>query len=397
MKKRGDHPNDKKAPPMHATLNTYLVKQITLIGFRQIMKMQFFFLALIFLLSAAFSQVTRSQVQAAPVQFIPLYVEPYYVAGQTASEPPKVNVWSEIDGLLASLDKERILEAKKKIESDPTRISPMTLMVLAVRLFDVGLRDDAVFWFYVAKERYLVTEKVLRIQSAQLSGVGDAMNSFNALAGPFINGFAFCNPDRQINQREAATAWNEQNTYVALFLEDLPALSGNRKDNLRNALATRRESLVKEREYLAKPETRSQLIAGRKANAADEKYCNVISREKSQSPATKLPSQDTAKSVSNITTIELKAPASSIAGLTQGTMVPERGMKALEAEFNGEIVKLGCPQERMVVRPYLLTEPTASEHGDTWKERWFLPNCEEKYIDIEFRVDKAGLFKFRLF
>ena len=30
----------------------------------------------------------------------------------------------------------------------------MTMMVLAIRLYDVGLRDDAVFWFYAAKDRY---------------------------------------------------------------------------------------------------------------------------------------------------------------------------------------------------------------------------------------------------
>ena len=38
-------------------------------------------------------------------------------------------------------------------------LTPMTIMVLAIRLYDVGLRDDAVFWFYAAKNRFATARR----------------------------------------------------------------------------------------------------------------------------------------------------------------------------------------------------------------------------------------------
>ena len=43
----------------------------------------------------------------------------------------------------------------------------MTMMVLAIRLYDVGLRDDAVFWFYVARARYITLEDVLDVSARE--------------------------------------------------------------------------------------------------------------------------------------------------------------------------------------------------------------------------------------
>ena len=68
----------------------------------------------------------------------------------------------------------------------------MAMMVLAIRLYDVGLRDDAVFWFYAAKERYIVMSEVLDVKTQTLAQADDAMRSFASLAGPIINGYAFC-------------------------------------------------------------------------------------------------------------------------------------------------------------------------------------------------------------
>ena len=49
----------------------------------------------------------------------------------------------------------------------------MTMMVLAIRLYDVGLRDDAVFWFYVAKDRTIVLSDVLNVKTPQLAQADD--------------------------------------------------------------------------------------------------------------------------------------------------------------------------------------------------------------------------------
>jgi hypothetical protein len=72
----------------------------------------------------------------------------------------------------------------------------MTMMVLAIRLYDAGLRDDAVFWFYVAKDRL---------------------------------------------------AWIEENPYAAMFMEQIPARQPDRKALAARALAEVKEGAAKER------------------------------------------------------------------------------------------------------------------------------------------------------
>ena len=78
----------------------------------------------------------------------------------------------------------------------PALVTPMTMMVLAIRLYDVGLRDDAVFWFYVAKDRYIVLSEVLNVKTPQLAQADDAVRNFATLAA-VINGYAFCDLARQ--------------------------------------------------------------------------------------------------------------------------------------------------------------------------------------------------------
>ena len=83
----------------------------------------------------------------------------------------------------------------------------MTLMVLAIRLYDVGLRDDAVFWFYAAKNRYFTLAGVADVRTPQLAQVEDAVRNFAVLAGPVINGYAFCDVANQQKQQAKALQW----------------------------------------------------------------------------------------------------------------------------------------------------------------------------------------------
>jgi hypothetical protein len=93
----------------------------------------------------------------------------------------------------------------------------MTLMVLAIRLYDVGLRDDAVFWFYVAKNRYLTLEDVVDVSMPGLASVNAAMKNFAGQVGPYINGYAFCDPGKQHDTMLKAIAWVEKNPYDQIF------------------------------------------------------------------------------------------------------------------------------------------------------------------------------------
>lgn len=210
--------------------------------------------------------------QAEPVRRVGISVQPYYEAARTLGGAPRVAVGRSFDGL-ASNKRADILTIRDRIVADPKLITPMTLMVLAVRLYDVGLRDDAVFWFYAAKDRFLTLDQVVDVGAGGLAQVEDAVRNFSTLAGPVINGYAFCDIANQQAIRAKALDWVEQNPYAAIFMEQLPAKQSNRQQTLVEAIATLRENAAKETAYLRDAANVAKFRADRARNGTDEKYC----------------------------------------------------------------------------------------------------------------------------
>lgn len=210
---------------------------------------------------------------AEPARRIDIFVEPFYRSGATDTDQPQVHVGKKFDALLASNRREDVLAARDLIAGDPKLVTPMTMMVLAIRLYDVGLRDDSVFWFYAAKDRYFTLVDVAIPNAPALATADDSMRSFAALAGPTINGYAFCDIARQEEQRARALAWVGANPYGAIFLPQIPARSNDRDAALAAALRNLQAGAEKERAYLQDARTRSEFLATRKRNGADERFC----------------------------------------------------------------------------------------------------------------------------
>ena len=219
--------------------------------------------------AAAFSV---SAAQAEPVRHVGIYVQPYYEAARDPGGTPRVAVGRSFEGL-ASNRREDILAIRDRIVADPKLVTPMTLMVLAIRFYDVGLRDDAVFWFYAAKDRFLTLDGVVDVGAGGLAQVEDAIRNFSTLAGPIINGYAFCDIANQQAIRAKALDWVEQNPYEAIFMERLPAKQSNRKQALAEAVASLRQSAAKESAYLRDAGNAAKYRAERARNGTDEKYC----------------------------------------------------------------------------------------------------------------------------
>lgn len=214
-----------------------------------------------------------SAFAAEPVHQIGIYVQPFYQSARTPDDRPVVAVGKQYNDLLSANRREDILAARDLIVANPKLVTPMVLMVLAIRLYDVGLRDDAVFWFYVAKERYIVMADVLDTRTRLLAQADDAVRSFATLAGPIINGYAFCDLTKQQEAHARAVAWVEANPYEVMFMERAPALPGNRAENHKRGLANAKERLAKERAYFEDAKNRDTFYATRKADEADVKFC----------------------------------------------------------------------------------------------------------------------------
>ena len=210
---------------------------------------------------------------AEPVRSIGIYVQPYYESARTPGDKPRVAVGTKYDSLLSSNRREDIVAARDRLQAEPKLVTPMTMMVLAIRLYDVGLRDDAVFWFYAAKDRYLVMAEVLDVKAPGLAPVEDAIGAFTTLAGPIINGYAFCDLAKQKEQHAKAVAWVEANPYDVMFMTRLPAKPGDRAENHKRAITSAKERAAKERAYFDDAKAVETYYAARKRNGADDKFC----------------------------------------------------------------------------------------------------------------------------
>lgn len=99
------------------------------------------------------------------------------------------------------------------------------------------------------------------------------MGAFVQLAGPTINGYAFCNIDNQQALRRKAYDWVVANPYAPIFDTARPAKGEDRQALLDAALGRLRADMAKETAYVTDTENRAKLIAGRKENGADARFC----------------------------------------------------------------------------------------------------------------------------
>ena len=146
-------------------------------------------------------------------------------------------------------------------------------MVLAIRLYDVGLRDDAVFWFYAARDRYATMDAVLDMRSLALVGIANAIDDFTTAVGPAINGYAFCDLKQQQAQEDRAIAWTAKHPYRLLESMDLPSQVDDRNQALGEALGELQAKADGAKAFLAKPENLQEMKSLRAHNDADARFC----------------------------------------------------------------------------------------------------------------------------
>ncbi|MFN0021278.1 MAG: hypothetical protein ACKVP0_23765 [Pirellulaceae bacterium] len=143
----------------------------------------------VFLAAFGFSQ---DQGESGKVEkpAIPVYITPYY-----NSEGLKISV-GEHSKELAGADAKTILQLSAKLKKQKDKLRAEVMYVAAIRLYDLGHKDEAVYWFYSAQYRARVFSSIL--DKDKIGSIGDepfelkqAYNSFNQLSGTYINGYAF--------------------------------------------------------------------------------------------------------------------------------------------------------------------------------------------------------------
>jgi hypothetical protein len=132
---------------------------------------------------------------ACQVSSIDIYVTPFY-----NSEGPQVDV-GRFSRELASADRESILEIAGAMEQELATLPVVTMYVAAIRLYDLGHRDEAVVWYYRAQHRASLFQAVLDPRRIGHMGspafeLNSAHYAFNLLSGEHINGYAGCDGEK---------------------------------------------------------------------------------------------------------------------------------------------------------------------------------------------------------
>jgi hypothetical protein len=204
-----------------------------------------------------------------------LYVDvpPYYFSGDKLNSPAKVNVDPDWDSLLSSANRNDIRRAMDGIAAKPDLVKPQTMLALAMRLYDVDLRDDALFWYYVGRSRFLTMEAVLDMRSLQLLKSAEIVRSFLNAAEPAMDGYALCSVARQEETEDRAIAWVAAHPYKLLGYAELPASVDDRNAALVAVIQHLRDDSKREKALMSDPKALAALEEHRALTHDHERFC----------------------------------------------------------------------------------------------------------------------------
>jgi hypothetical protein len=136
---------------------------------------------------------------------MPILVTPFY-----DGESLQISV-GPTSQKLAAADANSILQLVKELKKDQDSLRAEVMFVIAIRLYDLGHKDEAVYWFHSAQYRARLFSSIL--DQEHVGGIGDASfelkhayGAFQQLAGKYINGYAFGNLKKLENVLKKVTA-----------------------------------------------------------------------------------------------------------------------------------------------------------------------------------------------
>ena len=147
-------------------------------------------------ISLAFAHPAVGQSVSDPAR-IEVYITPYY-----NSDGPIIEVGRYSKGLAAKNELE-FLETILKMKQSWSELRFPELYVAAIRLYDLGFRNEATYWFYSAQYRGRQLASLVDLEKMGSMGAPgfelvQAANAFQQLVGPYINGYAFGDVDRLV-------------------------------------------------------------------------------------------------------------------------------------------------------------------------------------------------------
>ena len=158
-------------------------------------------------IALTFAHLAIGQPVSDPAR-IEVYVTPYY-----NSDGPVIEVGRFSKGLGAKSEQE-FVDTILKMKQTWNELRFPEMYVAAIRLYDLGFRNESTYWFYSAQYRgrllaSLVDQQKMGSIGAPAFELVQAANAFQQLVGPFINGYAFGDIDRLVQIIERVQTENK--------------------------------------------------------------------------------------------------------------------------------------------------------------------------------------------
>lgn len=215
----------------------------------------------IFIAIAACMMATLLQSCGAPkVERMPIYVEPFY-----NSSPFKINV-GEYSERLMSDNKSAMLALSKELKQKKDETSALVMYVLAVRLYDLGAKDEAVYWFYTAQIR----KNIFLGMAGRNYDLDKTLNAFHSLAGQWINGYAAGVIDNTVATLDLIAEESKDMGYIAEAYRGKSDFMFKGEEKQAEFLKEQLEQCKTYRDWL--DENREDIARQRKENGIEGKY-----------------------------------------------------------------------------------------------------------------------------
>lgn len=192
---------------------------------------------------------------------MPIYVEPFY-----NSSPFKIAV-GEYSAKLKTNSRSSLLSLADEIRDRIDEVNIETLFVLAVRLYDLGLKDEASYWYYTAQLRKNIFI-CMEDRATYRSNMGDYLQAFKQLSGQWINGYAYGNLDKLIAILEQVVADNQNMAYIRNAYPNSYAFKTEEKQ--KECMQNQLDAIFEHIKYIR--ENKEEILRTRKENGMEGKY-----------------------------------------------------------------------------------------------------------------------------
>jgi len=228
--------------------------------------LQFCFIAL------AFAHLAIGQSVSDPAR-IEVYVTPYY-----NSDGPVIEVGRFSKELVAKSEPE-FVETILKMKQSWSELRFPEMYVAAIRLYDLGFRNESTYWFYSAQYRGRLLTSL--VDQGKMGGMGapafelvQAANAFQQLVGPYINGYAFGDIDRLVQIVERV---QKENKTVPALEKLYPGVTFKRQSEWNAGNESLNEGLTKFLSVLK--EQKTSIKKTRTDNGTESKFSKLTNKE----------------------------------------------------------------------------------------------------------------------